>query len=1344
MWFNVSVILLTIVLCAPLALALSDINTTGYLWTDTIMYAPQICLNGDCQTFWPSGEGVSTAGGWSNTSVLVSLTDATDNVSIGSTPTLFVDNTNGLVGIGTNSPQTYLDISAAVPRIRWTDTGANDIAILADGGELMIRDEDATQYIASFKTSQIQFLISGAAAMTINSGGHVLGSGYINATTDLCIIGGACLSDAGSPTLQTVTDSGALTTNAINITSTANPGLNVGNDAIGYIKIGGSVISDATGNLQLDSDTGTVQTAPGDDLLIGGNDIKDSGGTTRITVGSMSNLHTNLYVNDSNVGIGTATPSGKLHINNGVVIIDKDYGIRGDGMNGNGRSYIWALSNTYPDRGISYYEASPDYISIHPGSTTNVLAITDSGKVGIGTADPLAALHVADGELWVGEDGVLDGKITLRDSGAITNEAEIFTDSGGSLYLKAHASSANLNLQGSDTGVNGYIYFGDDDTNFGYFITGQTNQGDFSVDGTTFYVDASTGRVGIGVAAPDVALEVVGAIHTSRLGTYGTYNSAQVQGIWSIQNNYLIDTGADDFGSQYGMGYAYGTNGGAPFAGEHTIVFTNNGAIGAAIGLQGSGYFAGDVGIGVANPGTKLEVYKTSGSASINITSGDGEYYTELTNYRQWSEGLPMMTLKGRTGEVIIGQYMRSSQEITALMSGNVGIGTTDPDGNLHVVGTTGNLGIFQGTNKNITFDGDASDSGIVITSKMIYDGITINNIASIGDSRIKFQLSGVDTFVLGIDDSDGDKFKISTGELGAANDRFVIDSAGNVGIGTDSPTAPLHIRGTGSADSSPNVEGVQIGAGGNYGHIEMTGTSGAYIDFQNDISGTDYDARIIVTSDNLLQIEGADLMVGTSGFWGGGIASYTLSSVHTAITDLGIYSDRDIVLALDADGSRTAHLYVQDGADTTIMDLDESGNLQMDGDLTVSGGDIIGANNINIRPGSTDNRVIFEDTSTLGANEGRRLDILFDSSYVQLIATDYEGDAELLQIPNGLYVSGGTPYFTNGIVARGGIYDDGGDLILNDQTAIGSATTGLQVTIDGTITDIDDAAVTIGEELVATLITVSGGQGIAWESGVNRITHNDGGGNVQIRFGNDFTDSDERFTHNAGTAYYIGGNLDAATGTLQFKVASNGGAGNNAAVTWGDLFYVKSDRIQVIGLAQFGTGTGTYATGNGEVFVTGDLEYDGTLYAPGSDLSEIMQSEDDYEKGEVVVLSESISGVTLTQKPFDNKVAGVVTSNPAMVLGSDDEGTPIAISGRVPIIVNDENGPIKVGDYLVTSSTPGEAMGCQIKELDLSAPEDERWQRLKDNDSCRGAAFAKAMEPNTSGGMITGLVLLN
>ncbi|MCD9147822.1 phage tail protein [Pseudophaeobacter flagellatus] len=96
-------------------------------------------------------------------------------------------------------------------------------------------------------------------------------------------------------------------------------------------------------------------------------------------------------------------------------------------------------------------------------------------------------------------------------------------------------------------------------------------------------------------------------------------------------------------------------------------------------------------------------------------------------------------------------------------------------------------------------------------------------------------------------------------------------------------------------------------------------------------------------------------------------------------------------------------------------------------------------------------------------------------------------------------------------------------------------------------------------DQKIGTAAAYIEGNEIAWETGVNRITSNDGGGNVQIRFGHRSA-GDNVFTHD-GTAFYIGGNLDSANGNLSLKVAKNGGAGVDEPVIWGDeLTITKGD----------------------------------------------------------------------------------------------------------------------------------------------------------------------------------------
>jgi hypothetical protein len=60
------------------------------------------------------------------------------------------------------------------------------------------------------------------------------------------------------------------------------------------------------------------------------------------------------------------------------------------------------------------------------------------------------------------------------------------------------------------------------------------------------------------------------------------------------------------------------------------------------------------------------------------------------------------------------------------------------------------------------------------------------------------------------------------------------------------------------------------------------------------------------------------------------------------------------------------------------------------------------------------------------------------------------------------------------------------------------------------------------------------------------------------------------------------------------------------------------------------------------------------------------------------------------------------VSTEPGFLLNSDPDRVdhtvrvPIALCGRVPCRVSDENGPIERGDLLTSSSTPGHAMRAE------------------------------------------------
>ena len=96
-------------------------------------------------------------------------------------------------------------------------------------------------------------------------------------------------------------------------------------------------------------------------------------------------------------------------------------------------------------------------------------------------------------------------------------------------------------------------------------------------------------------------------------------------------------------------------------------------------------------------------------------------------------------------------------------------------------------------------------------------------------------------------------------------------------------------------------------------------------------------------------------------------------------------------------------------------------------------------------------------------------------------------------------------------------------------------------------------------------------------------------------------------------------------------------------------------------------------------------------------------------EPGDVVCFAADSDTVVRSTRPNDLMVCGIVSTEPGLLLNSDidrpEDGLfPVALSGRVPCNVSDENGPIRRGDLLTTSSTPGYAMRAQPIEIDGQA----------------------------------------
>lgn len=167
-----------------------------------------------------------------------------------------------------------------------------------------------------------------------------------------------------------------------------------------------------------------------------------------------------------------------------------------------------------------------------------------------------------------------------------------------------------------------------------------------------------------------------------------------------------------------------------------------------------------------------------------------------------------------------------------------------------------------------------------------------------------------------------------------------------------------------------------------------------------------------------------------------------------------------------------------------------------------------------------------------------------------------------------------------------------------------------------------------------------------------------------------------------AGAAGTISGGQGGGGGTTGSAVAGGNG-GNGGAMGGG------------------GGGGGASNTTTGSAGGAGGAGYlrAWTLVGSGADLAEVYGSNDTtITAGDVVSLDTDMkAGVMKSDKAYDSNTIGIISTNPGLTIGDieDPGATPVlvALSGRVPVKVNLENGPIKKGDYITSSSVPGVAM---------------------------------------------------
>ena len=219
----------------------------------------------------------------------------------------------------------------------------------------------------------------------------------------------------------------------------------------------------------------------------------------------------------------------------------------------------------------------------------------------------------------------------------------------------------------------------------------------------------------------------------------------------------------------------------------------------------------GNVGIGTTSPSHKLEVNGDTAIAAINGATTNGKpmlFVGESNAYGvgfRWDAGLSLdivdfdNTAPTTTSGTKIGHFKIRDEQF--YWKGNVGVGTTAPAEKLDVSGNIKITGVGNGLKLDSL--GSAGSGGIATINNYetaVYTGRGSAGFAVIGNANIR----------LGF----GDKSTTSNADL-------LINTSGQVGIGTVSPGAKLHVRDTSGSTSTVKISAASNDA--NYGYLTMT-----------------------------------------------------------------------------------------------------------------------------------------------------------------------------------------------------------------------------------------------------------------------------------------------------------------------------------------------------------------------------------------------------------------------------------------------------------------------------------------------------------------------------------------
>jgi hypothetical protein len=565
------------------------------------------------------------------------------------------------------------------------------------------------------------------------------------------------------------------------------------------------------------------------------------GGTLSIGSGAAYSGTPSMTFSGSNVGIGVTGPASQLTVsgagqtaNNfsttgslaGALELDDTGASAGNGgailFSAGTQAWKFAAIKGYVTNGGGNSQGDIVFATrpVAANATlTDVMHITSSGYVGIGTTGPTYDLDVQGST----------GNVRVLSSTA-TNAA----------YLDV--VNTNHTRVGSETSAGGGL-FGGSSPYASVFGGQQAYPTQFATNNNIRMTIDSSGNVGIGSTGPTQKLDVNGNINLGNSTSNTIFFGA----------NGVAAPGASSAGEKIQLYGTAGTVGASDYAlgiQGNTMWFNSNSAYEWYVNSGAIAYLSSTgLGIGTTSPNSLLDLQGAAAvsgptlgtqTGTLAIGSWDKKYGTYIGVTGGGNTWLQSQRNDGNTATYNL---------LFNPSGGNVGIGATSPQASLDVE-TASSLGV-RGV---ISGQTSADANGPEINLMKSRAGATVQNADSLGaiydqaydgtnyvnTARIKFLSNG--TVATGSIPTD---ILFMTGSSGGGTERMRIDSSGNVGIGTPSPIVGYSVLNSYGTTNKVPLALQSITAG--YQAIDITVPAATYVVYVRGVgTGIYYDGSAL------------------------------------------------------------------------------------------------------------------------------------------------------------------------------------------------------------------------------------------------------------------------------------------------------------------------------------------------------------------------------------------------------------------------------------------------------------------------------------------------------------------